>query len=48
MTKPCVKCNFDNDFTTDYEADGTEFVFCLNCGTRVKEDDHEKNSAQQN
>lgn len=33
---PCTRCNFDDEFITDYETDGKEFQFCGNCGQRVE------------
>ncbi|MEJ9219532.1 hypothetical protein P4H46_15310 [Paenibacillus glucanolyticus] len=40
---PCVRCNFDDEFITDYKTDGTEYVFCGNCGQVVEpeEEGHE-------
>lgn len=33
---PCTRCGFDDELIIDYEADGTEFTFCGNCGQRVE------------
>ncbi|MEK5479920.1 hypothetical protein NYE70_23780 [Paenibacillus sp. FSL R5-0407] len=33
---PCTRCGFDDEFIVDYEANGTEFTFCGNCGQRVE------------
>lgn len=35
--EPCVRCNFNNEFITDYDAKGKEFRFCGNCGQPVEE-----------
>ncbi|MEK5181372.1 hypothetical protein [Paenibacillus odorifer] len=39
--KPCTRCGFDDEFITDYLVDGTEHVFCGNCGTPAEVKDHE-------
>jgi transcription initiation factor TFIIIB Brf1 subunit/transcription initiation factor TFIIB len=33
---PCKECRFDDEYITDYDNQGNEYIFCGNCGT-VKE-----------